>query len=517
MFWNFVEVNPLNETMNLGFALDYWAEQQPQKIAVHTDSGSISYAQLQEKSSRLAGLLQSMGLTAQDTVLLFMPSCMEYIAAFYAAAKQNLHIAPANAFCKSSELLQMIQMTRPKLALVADDAQTDLLRSVDETLPALRIDLQDPAFLALLDTQTPLYDFPGDLQQANVFVSTSGSTGKLKFVSNTYQNEILNAGLYLNRLRVTKDDVLLTGLPVTHKFGMAAMLGSCIAGCTMVMPSQFRAENMIRLIAQFHVSVQYGVPTMYIREMEACTAAECPPDISSLRTGVIAGAPVSSDVFRWFEEYAGCRLLNCYGTSEIGGLTMTGFDDPPQVRYATCGQVFSNASLEIVDGDGNPLPPGMTGEITGTVPWVMNGYVGEPELTASMFDAQHRFLTGDVGRLDEAGNLVICGRKKNMIIRGGYNIFPAEVELALLRYADLSEACVMGYRDSGLGERICAFVKIKDGASKDPEQIRDALKDHIAKYKLPDRILFMEELPKLPNGKFNYPALSALLQENPPM
>ena len=193
---------------------------------------------------------------------------------------------------------------------------------------------------------------------------------------------------------------------------------------------------------------------------------------------------------------------------------MVEYNSSCQERYSSCGRIFDGARIEIVDKNGQPLPCGKYGEIVCSVPWGMDEYVGEPELTAQMFDSQNRFLTGDIGKLDEAGNLIISGRKKDMIIRGGYNIFPAEVELALLKHPDISEASVIGYRDQYLGERICAFVKTKEGVPKEPEDLRAQLEQHIAKYKLPDRIMFVDEIPRLANGKNNYPAMSALLQEH---
>ena len=502
----------MDKEKNICFALDFWAKQQPQKVAVHTENRSISYQELHEQSSQFAGMLREKGLVAQDRVLVFMPNCIEYMIVFFAAVKLNLNIVPVNVFFKRSELSQTIQMIHPKLAFVADDAKAELLHSVDKHLPIICAASDNTSLWKQLHPEVRVPAFPGDREEASIFVSTSGSTGNLKFVSNTYQNELINASLYLQRLCVTKDDVSLTGLPVTQKFGMAAMLGSCISGCTMVLPSRFDAKKMISLIQKHHVTVQYGVPTMYAKEIEAYTAAEVKPDISSLRSGIIAGAAGATDIFRWFDTNVGCHLLNCYGTTEVGGLTMAEYHDSSEVRYNTCGRAFQGATIEIIDKNGNSLPPGEDGEIVCTVPWVMTGYIGAPTLTAQMFDSQKRFLTGDIGKMDETGNLIINGRKKDMIIRGGYNIFPAEVEIALLKQPDVSEACVVGYQDACLGERICAFVKIQEGGLKSSEKIRHQLEQHIAKYKLPDRIIFVDDIPKLANGKSNYPALSTLLQ-----
>lgn len=492
-------------------SLDLWAEKQPRKVAMYAGDRSISYGDLHKKSSQLAGLLYRLGLSEQDRILIFMPNSIEYFIVFFAALKLNISLAPANPLSKSTELVQLIDTIEPRLAFVLDAAGEDLIHSVDSELPVISLSSENGSFWSTLDSQGCITAFPKDLKKAGVFLSTSGSTGKLKFVANTYQNELINARLYLQKLCITKDDILLTGLPVSQKFGLAAVLGGCISGCTVILSARFNAATMLSLIETYHVTVQYGVPTMYAKEIEAYSGATPKPDISSLRTGIIAGASGSADIFRWFEKTACCLLLNCYGTTEIGGLSMTEYHDPSSVRYNTCGRIFQGASVEIVDKGGQPLPPGKDGEILCTVPWAMREYAGNPELTKQMFDSSGRFLTGDIGRIDEAGNLIISGRKKDMIIRGGYNIFPAEVEIALLRDPNISEACVAGYPDACLGERICAFIKMRTGRSQNPEAIRDRLQQHIAAYKLPDRIIFMDQIPKLANGKSNYPALLSLL------
>ena len=234
----------MHKHSNLGFALDFWAARHSKKIAVHADGRSLSYGELNEKASRLAGMLQTFGLSAQDSVLIFMPNCIEYLIVFFAAVKLNLHIAPANALSKNSELFQLIQKVQPKLAFVKNTIDIDLLQSVDETLPIIHASLENEIFCEKLRTKEYVSDFPRNLEGASIYVSTSGSTGKLKFVSTTYQNELINANLYLQRLCVSKEDILMTSLPVSQKFGMAAMLGSCCAGCTLVLPSRFDAKKI---------------------------------------------------------------------------------------------------------------------------------------------------------------------------------------------------------------------------------------------------------------------------------
>ncbi len=500
----------MNRLLKHGFALDYWADRQPSKIAIYTENAGISYGNLHKRSSHLANTLRSMGIKPQNNILLYLPNGLEYAIAFFAAVKLDLNIMPAGIHSTCSDLEQMLQTGHPHIALVRDSEKAGHLRALDESLTVLCISSDEtdsePKNIPVTDCS-----FPKNLTGSCLYIATSGSTGKLKFVSNSYQNELINAALYLHRLQVTHEDIILSALPASHKFGTAALLGSCMAGSTLILPSRFRAEKALALIESHGVTVQYGVPTMYIKERNAWIAAEHKPNISTLRSGIIAGSTGASDIFRWFEETADCRLLNCYGTSEIGGLTMAEYDTPPQTRYQTCGTAFPGAIIDICSPDGYPLSPGELGEIVCQVPWGMKEYLKEPELTAQAFDQQKRFLTGDIGFLDTEGNLTICGRKKNMIIRGGYNIFPAEVELALLKCPDILEACVIGAPDPCLGESICAFVCMKNEAALSFKNVRQQAEQFLAKYKLPDQIIPVKEIPRLANGKYDYKALSSFL------
>lgn len=489
--------------------LGRWAERQPDKKAIHMARTSISYGELTQRISQLLQLLQKYHCSQGDYILLFMPNCIDYVVSLLAAIKIGAHVIPVHAMCRAKELQQLTRTMSPKLCLVADASLYSVLHSVDDALRIIdlsRCDLEKGMFLTNAFSQA---DYSSS---AKLFLSTSGSTGKLKFVANTFENEAVNALLYIKRLGVTSSDVIYTALPMSQKFGLATLLGSLFAGCTLIASAQFSATEALSQISKHGVTVQYGVPTIYIKEKEAYLNAAEKPDISSLRTGIIAGASSAEDVFRWFDEM-GCRLLNCYGTSEIGGLTMAAYTDSLTVRSQTCGHAFSGAHIEVLNAAKEPVHTGETGEIVCTTPWMMRRYEGEPKLTAKAFDENGRFLTGDIGYMDAAGNLTICGRKKELIIRGGYNVFPAEVEQALTTYTDASEACVIGYKDTLLGERICAFVKLPPDVKLTAQDLREQLMPYIAKYKLPDRVILMDDIPKLPNGKNDCPALQASLAE----
>lgn len=523
----------MEKWIDFGFALDLRALQQTDKTALITGEGSITYGDLNEQAACLAACLRRRGVQKGDRVLLFMPNCIEYVIGFFASVKLGVDIVPVNAYYSEEELRQVMSVLNPSLALTSSADNTTLLKMAGADFPVLCLAAENTSLRQEILSQERPLDLAYDPGKSHIIVSTSGSTGRIKFVSNTYLNESINAQLYIDRLGVTEGDVIASALPLAQKYGMAAMLGGILAGCTVVMPARFREEIMFRMIEKHRVTVQYGVPTMFIREMNSYRNSGDTlgglPDISSLRTGVIAGSSGSTEVFSWFENEIGCRLLNCYGTSEIGGLTMACFDDSAEVRYGTCGRPFRGAEIDIVDSNGKTVPDGGEGEVFCRVPWVMEEYYGEPELTAAAFDSEGRYRTGDIGHFDEQGNLVISGRKKDLIIRGGYNVFPAEVEQALLTLPDIDEACVIGVPDPLLGERICAFIRLQEDAGTGDEMdgkpgteqdlltlesgLRALLCSRIARYKLPDRFIVLREFPRLPNGKYDYPALRRRLTD----
>ena len=504
----------IDKKVNLGEILN----ENPDKLAVIGERYQLTYRELNFYSDCMAAYLRTKKIKSGDPLIIFMPDCVEYIIVYLAAFKLNLNLAPANALSKSMDLHQLVQQTEASYAIVLNEEEEALLNSLHMPLEIRKVSLDDDEFWNQYAPEDK-YSYPTDLQVNGVYLSTSGSTGRLKFVVNSYLNEIKNALLYVERMLVTRDDVIYTALPITQKFGMAAMLGSLISGATFVISTSFHVENVISLLEQHKVSVQYGVPTIYIREMHCLKNMENMADLSSLRVGIIAGSSVSRELLEWFDQTLDCRLLNCYGTSEIGGLTMTKYDDPAEVRYSSCGSLFAGATIEIIGEQGELLPTGSLGEIVCQTPWSMTEYLKEKELTESVLDEKGRFHTGDIARIDEKGNLFFGSRKKSMIIRGGYNVFPAEIERILENLSYINESCVLGYKDPCLGERICAYVSLKKKAALAPSPlyIRNELKQSISKYKLPDRIIILDEIPKLPNGKYNYSDLRKRMNdsENP--
>lgn len=495
------------------FRLEHWANLLPKKIAIQETERNITFGELHQKAKRLTRYLYQCGLHAQDTILIFLSNCIEFSVIFHAAADLGLRIVLANPLFKVVELTQLFQETQPKIVFIDSLDNLKLVKSLEPDI--LIIDVNTDIFqwhtrCDADDVDTPLRETCP--QCAEVVVCTSGSTGRLKFVIRTLENQQIPAQEILNHLHADERDIFLICLPMSQQYGLIAMLMACMAGGTIVLMKSFKAEKALQVIEKFRVTVQFGVPTMYGLEIDAYMELEKKPDISSLRTGMISGSASPIHYFQWFEEKAACVLLNSYGTTEIAAVTMTNCSDQPYVRYNTCGQAFQGVELKIVDDAGNDLPCGIEGEILCKSPYAMKGYLGKEKLTQNAFSEDGWFLTGDIGLLDENGRLSIIGRKKDMIIRGGYNIYPAEVEKVLLSHSGIIEACVLGVPDRTMGERIYAFIRLKCGVHETAESLRDSLRQCIAKYKIPDYFFFLNEVPKLQNGKSDYNALAAMLR-----
>lgn len=494
------------------FKLNYWAEKSPNKIAVSDTLQSLTYRELNEKSYSLANFLFNKGLHTNATVMLFMHNCIEIPIVLYASIYAGFNIVPANPLFKTNELEQLLNEIRPDIIFVYDGDEKEAIHKLIQDIPVITANLANKDFSQALNSQARFPLQAPDMQTCIMAVSSSGSTGKLKFIARTFENQIIPATYISKHLGANEKDVFYIPLPLAQQFGLITMIACIIAGGTIIITSRFQPEKALELIEKYKVTIQFGVPTMYGREITAYEAMEHKPNISSLRTGMISGSSGSVKYFKWFEDHADCKLLNAYGTTEIASVTMLDLNDPEDARYHSCGKVFDNAEISIIDEKGNSLPNGQIGQIVCKTPCIMEEYIGAPEQTFNSFDELERFLTGDIGYFDSDNYLHICGRKNSMIIRGGYNVFPAEVESVLLHYPDIAEACVLGYQDGDLGERIAAFVKMKPAFSETEASLRERMKNSIAKYKVPDRIIFLNRIPKLSNGKNDYQALSSILK-----
>jgi long-chain acyl-CoA synthetase len=302
----------------------------------------------------------------------------------------------------------------------------------------------------------------------------------------------------VNLSSISEDDVLLGALPLFHSFGQTCGLnGGMKAGATLSMIPRFDPAKALEIIQRDGVTIFQGVPTMYTAMLNLDGKDQY--DVSTLRLCVSGGSAMPVEVLRGFEEAFGCKVLEGYGLSETS--PVASFNHPDRERKpGTIGTPVEGVEMKVVDDDGKDVAQGEVGEIVIKGHNVMKGYWNREEATAEAIK-DGWFFTGDMGRIDEDGYFAIVDRKKEMIIRGGYNVYPREIEEVLYEHEAVQEAAVIGVPDENMGEEVAAVVVLKEGQSVDEATLRDFVKGEVAGYKYPRRIHFVDELPKGPTGK----------------
>jgi fatty-acyl-CoA synthase len=334
---------------------------------------------------------------------------------------------------------------------------------------------------------------------------TSGTTGKPKGAMITHSNFVRTTEVAVEPFGVTRADVFLVLVPVTHIIGLFCLNSALFNHARVILVDVFKAEPVVQLIEREEVTVQYAVPTVFMLELANAEKH----DISSLRTGLIAGASVPAELLRRLVAL-NIQVHPQYGMTETsGGLTTTRVDDSPADRTETVGRALEGVEVKFVDKDRRPVPEGQVGEIAVKSHGLMKGYYKQPEATAAAFDAEGWFYTGDLGYRDARGYIRIVGRKKDMIIRGGYNIYPREIEDLLYYCPGVLEAAMVAVPDPVLGEKTCVCIRVLPDVCLTESEIKDFCRGKLADYKVPDYVQFVESFPQTVTGKIN----KALLTE----
>ena len=489
------------------FRLEKWSAAAPDRVAVQDDTGSYTYAALYHRVRMCVGGLRQIGIQPGQHILLCMPNGEAFIRLFLAASGQGIIVDTMNPLLMEKEVSEFVKATRPAAIFAERQENVEHLAAAAPNTPIFSVERWETVCASVSTKEVQTEAETIDPEKTGLVVCTSGSTGHSKYVELSYQALVIPAMDIAQRFHSCIHDVSYIPVPMCQMFGMMGLLVTLMTGGTIITTQSFDAETALELIERFHVTLQYCVPTMYAREIRQYECAENKPNIRSLRTGMIAGAPTNGPYFEWFEKNAGCRLLAAYGLTECSAIAMADYYDTREVRYHTAGKVCIHADVQIRDEVGWPLPTGIPGEIVCNSPGVMNAYKNAPALTKTCFTEDGWFLTGDIGKIDRDGNLIITGRKKDMIIRNGYNVFPAEVEVLLQEHPKVLQAAVTGLADEEKGEAIIAFVVLKPGMHTTGADLREYMKKRIAKYKIPDHIFFLADIPKLPTGKIDYRGL----------
>jgi fatty-acyl-CoA synthase len=510
------DVPLLGET--IGESLAQAAAQVPERDAlVSCEQGvRLTYAELSETVDRLATGLLHAGIAKGDRVGIWAPNRAEWALTQYATARIGAVLVTINPAYRSHELRYVLGQSQVKLLVSARAFKTsDYAGTIEEVrgdLPGLeRVVLldDDPAWDELASTpadSAALAERAAQLSfdDAINIQYTSGTTGAPKGATLSHHN-ILNNGFFVGQLLdYTERDRICLPVPFYHCFGM--VMGNLAAishgACAVIPAAGFDPEATLRAVAAERCTSLYGVPTMFIAQLAHPSFDDY--DLSSLRTGIMAGSPCPMEVMRQVIEKMNMREVSiCYGMTETSPVsTQTRTDDPLELRVGTVGRVGPHVEVKIVDPPtGLVVERGATGELCTRGYSVMLGYWGEPEKTAEAIDQAGWMHTGDLATMDDDGYVRIVGRIKDMVIRGGENVYPREIEELLHGHEDVVDVQVVGVPDPRYGEELCAWVRLRDGADADEEALRAYCRERVAHFKVPRYVLFVQDFPMTVTGK----------------
>jgi long-chain acyl-CoA synthetase len=474
------------------------AERHPERIAVRLGERSMSYAELKAATHECAELLLGLGVHAGDRVALMLPNVPEFAVAYYGALRAGAVIVPINVLLKAREVKYLLRDSGAAALLCWHECLAEADQPAEE-LGVVRVVVAPDTFEERLvgATQTAsVADRAGD--DTAVIMYTSGTTGRPKGAQLTHANLTMNAAVTCDLLGADEHDVLLGVLPMFHAFGQNCVLNVAIrVGATVSLVTRFEPGEVLETLARDRVTIFEGVPTMYSALLHH---PRDKGDVTSLRVCASGGAALPVEVLHGFEQAFGCVVLEGYGLSET--TAVASFNHRDRVRLpGSIGTPIAGVEMKVVDGERATLGTDEVGEIAIRGHNVMKGYLNQPEATAEAVDPDGWFYTGDIGRVDADGRYYIVDRKKDMIIRGGYNVYPREIEEVIYEHPAVREAAVVGIPHPYLGEEVGAAVALNPGAELTEFELRAFIKANVAAYKYPRHVWFLAELPKGPTGK----------------
>jgi fatty-acyl-CoA synthase len=491
-------------------------------LVVRDQGVRLSYREFGARVDALAAGLLSLGLAPGDRVGIWSPNNAEWVITQFATAKAGLVLVNINpayrlseaefAFSKSgcralvtatrfktSDYASMVTALRPKLPAlecVVQIGPATIPGALDFETVCARATAADHARLAEIGA-TLQFDDPINIQ------FTSGTTGTPKGATLTHHN-VLNNGFFIGEaMRLTEADRLCIPVPLYHCFGMVLGVLACVThGAAMVFPGEgFDPLATLQTVAEERCTGLHGVPTMFIAELEHPQFASF--DLSSLRTGIMAGSPCPIEVMRRAMALMHLRDITiCYGMTETSPVSFqTTLDDPIERRVSTVGRIHPHVEAKVIDSAGRIVPPGTPGELCTRGYPVMQGYWEDEPRTREAIDRAGWMHTGDLATIDAEGYCTIVGRIKDLVIRGGENVYPREIEEFLYRHPKISDVQAFGVPDAKFGEEVCAWIRVRDGETLTEQEVRAFCAGQIAHYKIPRYIRFVDAFPMTVTGK----------------
>jgi fatty-acyl-CoA synthase len=528
-------VRLIGETLGANFdqAVARWRDELA--LVVRHQQVRWSYGELGSRVDDFAAGLLALGLEPGDRVGIWSPNNAEWVITQFATAKAGLVLVNINPAYRLTEVEYALNKVGCKALITADHFKTsdyvgmlrELAPELDRSAPGHLSAARLPSLAAVIrigaDERPGMFRFAdimaaggerhagrlGELATRLQFDDpiniqfTSGTTGAPKGATLTHHN-ILNNGFFIGEAqRLSPRDRVAIPVPLYHCFGMVLGNLACVThGAAMVYPGEgFEPLAVLETVEAERCTALYGVPTMFIAELSHPEFKRF--DLSSLRTGIMAGSPCPIEVMRrCVDEMHMSEVTIAYGMTETSPVSFqTSHDDPLERRVGTVGRVHPHVEVKIIDAEGRIVPPGTPGELCTRGYSVMLGYWGDAERTVEAIDRARWMHTGDIATLDEEGYCNIVGRLKDMVIRGGENVYPREVEEFLYHHKKIADVQVIGVPDRKYGEELCAWVKLKPGETATAEEIQDFCRGQIAHYKIPRYIRFVEAFPMTVTGK----------------
>jgi long-chain acyl-CoA synthetase len=484
---------------NLATIATETAERSPEAIAYKLDDTEVSWQAVDEGSARVAGLLKQKGFEPGDRVGVMLPNVPYFPIAYYGILRAGGTVVPMNVLLKGREVKFYLEDPGAKLVFAWHDFAEAAEKGAEEA--GAEVILVKPGeFEQLLGEAEPERDVVDrDPSDTAVILYTSGTTGQPKGAELTHDNMLKNAQGSRDLFDTSEDDVVLGALPLFHSFGQTCTMNACaVAGATLTFIPRFDPAKALEIIERDKVTMFSGVPTMYNAMLHEDSREE--RDTSTLKTCTSGGSAMPGELLRGFEKAFGCMVLEGYGLSETS--PVASFNHPDRERkVGSIGTPIEGVEMKLVDDDGNEVEQGEVGEIAIKGHNVMKGYWNKDDATKEVLDDDGWFRTGDMAKVDEDGYFFIVDRKKELIIRGGYNVYPREIEEVLYEHEGVLEAAVIGVPDESMGEEVGAAVVLKQGQDVSADDLKGFVKEQVAGYKYPRKIWFVDELPKGPTGK----------------
>ena len=483
--------------MNFADAFAKAAAEHSERRAVKLDDVELTYEALDAAVARAAGFLRSKGVGPGDRVGMQLPNVPYFPIVYFGALRLGAVVVTMNPLLKAREVAYYLQDSGARLLVAWPDVAEAAEGGAAE--PGAECILTRPGELEQeLGAVEPVEEAAerADDDPA-VIIYTSGTTGAPKGATLTHANLSAGASTARELVDIGPEDVAIATLPLFHVFGMNSVMNACLVnGGMLTLLPRFAPDKVLELIRRDRATVFAGVPTMFVALLN--DPAREDSDISSLRLCISGGAAIPVEILRGFEEAFGAAILAGYGRPETTG--MGSFNLPDGRKPGSIGVPIGGTEMKVVDDDDNELPQGEPGEIVMRGPFVMKEYWNKAEATDETMRGGW-FHTGDVAKVDEDGYFFIVDRKKDLIIRGGYNVYPREIEEVIYSHPAVREAAVVGVPHDELGEEVGAAVAVRDGEDASPDDIRAFVKERVAAYKYPRKVWIVDELPKGPTGK----------------